>query len=67
MRTIGSQKRETVEEYGARVVLTWPDVDRGMIVTEDCEGKRELWARNDRYAGFVIEYGGTGYEFVRSL
>lgn len=67
MRTIGSQKRETVEEYGARVVSTWPEVDFGYIVTEDSEGKRELWFRNNHHSGFVIEFDGIGYEFLRSL
>lgn len=38
----GSQRREPYKEAGYRIVATWPDVDRGHVVLEDTDGKREL-------------------------
>lgn len=67
IRTIGSQKRERIEDTNYRIVKTWPDVDRGSVVLEDADGKRELWFKNNRAACYVVEIDGVGYEFARSL
>jgi hypothetical protein len=67
MQQVGSQIRESYQDAGYRIVGTWPDVHRGTIVLEDEDGKRELWARNPHFAGYVVTIGGVGYEFVRSL
>lgn len=61
-RQIGSQFRETLEESGATLVKL---VGEEAILFED--GKYELWAKRDDYAGYVTEIEGVGYEFVRSL
>jgi hypothetical protein len=66
MKTIGSQKRETIEEAGLTVV-NYDTETRELTVRDSGEGKLELWAENDHFAGYVIEYMGKGYEFVRPL
>ena len=32
-------------------------------ILSDNTGKRELWAENDHFAGYVIEINGKGFEF----
>jgi len=63
MQRIGSQNRETLAESGMELVckgkgyvhLRYPGTD-----------SVETWVLNDHFAGYVIEVGGRGYEFVRS-
>ncbi len=64
MKTIGSQKRESLKESGYKVLRRSKDE----AVLEDREtGKAELWIANDDFAGYVIEIAGVGHEFARSL
>lgn len=63
-KIIGSQRRETLKESGYTLVSR---PRRGEAILEDEGGKRELWAANNNFAGFVVEIGRWGYEFVRSL
>lgn len=63
IRQIGSQNRETLEDAGLRLVA---GMDDGEVILADGD-KRELWQRNDHFAGYVVEIDGVGYEFVRSL
>jgi hypothetical protein len=65
MKTIGSQKRETIFEAGYSVARIISDDE--IVLQEKETGKMELWVKNDHFAGYVIEYLGKGYEFVRSL
>ena len=79
METIGSQKREKIEDTNYTVqfmdehlVLSAHGVKR-MEVGPDAvllnkeTGIAELWTQRDDFAGYVIEIDGIGYEFVRSL
>lgn len=62
MRQIGSQFRETLAESGYRLTgRPYP----GVVLLEDEEGKRELWGANDYHAGYTIQVGRWGYEFLR--
>ncbi len=63
-RLFGSQRRETLEEAGYTLVSR---PEKGQVILEDRSGARELWQANDHFAGFVVEVGRWGYEFVRSL
>jgi len=67
IKVLGSQYREPIADTDYRIVATWPQVSRGCVVLQDADGKRELWARNDHFAGYVVAIHGVGYEFVRSL
>ena len=62
-KTIGIQYRETLEESGYTVL----EIHDGYVHLMDEIGKVELWQENDDFAGYVIDIGGIGYEFVRSL
>lgn len=64
--TRGSQSREPIEETEYHVVSRYPLTDRGFLILQDDAGKRELWACNDDFAGYVIVVDGCGYEFVRT-
>ena len=61
MKTIGSQTRETLKESGMKLVGR----QKGAVILEDAEGKRELWYANDHHAGYTIQVGRWGYEFGR--
>ena len=64
MRTqIGSQTRESIADmvYKVAAVLS----ARQIVLVDTTDGHCELWIANDDFAGYVIEYGETGYEFVR--
>lgn len=63
----GPQRREYLQDSGYRLVQSWPNVERGYVVLEDEEGNRELWHRNNHFAGYVVVIGNEGYEFIRSL
>ena len=60
----GSQAREKLEETEYTLV-GWPSP--GVILLQDSAGKQEEWVANNHFAGYVIEVGGVGYEFVTSL
>ena len=58
-----SQRREGFREAG--YILRAYDGDRAIL--EDEDGQLEFWAASDDYAGYVVEIGGIGHEFVRQL
>ena len=62
MKTIGSQKRETLRESGLQLIAC-----NGKEAVLSNSGKAEMWVLNDDFAGYVIEINGQGYEFMRSL
>ena len=64
MKQIGSQMRETLQEYGYRLVER-PEPRH--VILEDEGGNREIRVANDQFAGHVVVIGRWGYEFVRSL
>ena len=64
MKTIGSQKRETLAESGMRILKRWSKKE--VILTDDT-GIEEVWYENDHFAGYVIEINGKGYEFLTVL
>jgi hypothetical protein len=53
-----------LSESGMQLV-SGPD-SNGEVLLED-NGRIEVWAENDDFAGYVIEIDGVGYEFVSSL
>jgi hypothetical protein len=65
MRVIGSQRRETLTEGG--YTLRAYDAETGQAILAEEDGQLEVWAASDDYAGYVVEIGGTGHEFVRQL
>jgi hypothetical protein len=65
MKKIGSQTRELLSESG--YTLHSKRGSGEVILTNIVDGKRELWAANNHYAGYVIEIDGMGYEFIRTL
>jgi len=75
MRRIGSQTRATLDE-AEMVVVGWLSHDDAVLDRKPEEGEKieglpgmgyfEIWVLNDDFAGFVIEIGGEGYEFVRN-
>lgn len=81
IKQIGNQNREPVEEteyeliavdqhiiineHGARQV-DCPN-PKEAVLKDRKTNRQELWAENDHYAGYVIEIGGVGFEFVREL
>jgi len=79
METIGSQTREPIEETeyivrfidehlvlsetGVYQLESGPDV----VLLNKKTDREELWTKNDDFAGYVIEIGGKGYEFVKEI
>lgn len=63
MKTIGSQKRETLEEAGYEIVNLGPV---SAILRDKESEKLELFFKNDHASGWVVEIDGVGYEFVTS-
>ncbi len=63
MKIIGSQHRETLKEANYHLLSRF----NGYATVLSPDGKRELWASNDHAAGFVLQIGRWGYEFVREL
>ena len=61
MKTIGSQKRETLKESGLRLHCMAGNC--AFLFNPDT-GHIERWVLNNHYAGYVIEIYGDGYEFV---
>ena len=73
MRTIGSQKRETLAEAEYELIGIF-NGDAGTIAVvrpihekHEKHGKTELWAKNDDFAGYVMEINGVGYAFICSI
>ena len=64
MKHIGSQTRETYKEAGYEIVSASDD---GEVVLKNEDGGYELWVQNDDFAGYVVEIGGIGYEFITSV
>lgn len=63
-KEIGSQTRENLRDSGYKVLRR----SKEFAILEDREtGQVEYWAPNDHYAGYVIEIGGIGHEFVRTI
>ena len=61
MKQIGSQRIETLDESGYKMIASWDDT----VILQDKEsGKQEMWQRNDDFAGYVIQIGDGKYEFV---
>lgn len=63
IRHFGSQSRERIEETDYILVEHLED---GQVVLADGD-VLELWVKNDGFAGYTIEIGGIGYEFVRGF
>lgn len=64
MKIIGSQRRETLEEAGYRLIR---HVGKTGAILQDKEtGEYELWVKRPHYAGYVVEIKGIAYEFVRT-
>lgn len=64
MKTIGSQKRESLSESG---MTLHKRIDRNQVHLKDADGNMELWIRNDHFAGYTIEINKVGYEFACSV
>ena len=60
----GSQNREPLNESGYKFV-GYLGEDKRRIVIQTCDSQPEIWGLNDDYAGYVIEFNGMGYEFIR--
>jgi len=61
----GSQVREPLTDS---VYILYRRLSAREVVLEwKNDRKRELWALNNDYAGYVVEINGQGYEFVRGL
>ena len=60
---IGSQTRESIADtvYKVAAVLS----ARQIVLVDTTDGHCELWIACDHHSGYTIEYGETGYEFVR--
>ena len=59
----GSQNREPLAESGYTLLAKNEDGD---VILMDEDGKKELWAAKDDFAGYVLEIDGIGHEFVRT-
>ena len=64
MKTIGSQKRETLQESGLTLIALHLNGKEALL---NNDGKTELWVLNDDFAGYVIEIEGKGFEFARGI
>lgn len=76
---MNSQTRERIEDTNYEIkfrdehlVLTATGVQGiedgpDAVLLNKETGISELWTMRDDFAGYVIEIGGIGYEFVRSL
>ena len=60
---IGSQNREPIADTNYKVSSVIGA--KQLILSDTTDGHCELWIANDHCSGYVIEYGETGYEFVR--
>jgi len=64
MKQIGSQYRETLKESGYGFLYR---SGKGVVILMSPEGKPEMWIANDGYAGYTIQIGRWGYEFVSEV
>ena len=63
IKSIGSQNREKIEDTEYEVYRVCA---HGEVILHDTEMNRyEVWAKNDNFAGYVLEINGIGYEFCR--
>lgn len=58
-----SQTRLSIEDEGLTILSLVND--EAILRTED--GNLVLYAKNDDYAGTVVEINGEGYEFITSM
>jgi len=65
MEIIGSQTREDIKD--APYVFKEYLEDQDVVLFNCVTSKRELWTRNDSYAGYVVVIEGIGYEFCKTL
>lgn len=63
VKRMTSQNRETLDKAEATIHKRISPTE----VVLKIDGKFELWAKNDNFAGYVIEIDGKGYEFVRGV
>lgn len=61
MKRIGSQIRETLKESGYKLIGR----RYREVILEDSDGNKEVWGANDQHAGYTIQVGRWGYEFLR--
>jgi len=64
MKQIGSQRRETLKEAGYNLVGR---LIRMVILRPVDGGPDEIWVVNDKHAGYTVQVGRWGYEFVSSV
>jgi len=57
----GSQIRETLKETGCKLVRR---LGPGEIVIDNHDDL-EVWGANDNHAGYTLQVGRWGYEFLR--
>lgn len=69
MKQIGNQARELLSDSGMELLHDEGEhsEDCGVILKNTTNGDYELWVKNDRYAGYVIEIEGVGYEFIQTV
>ena len=64
IKQIGSQARENINDTDYEVFTRW----NGAVVLRDKKtGAKELWQANNHFAGYTIQIGRWGYEFIRSV
>lgn len=68
MKTIGSQKREKIEDSEYEFVQ-WQGsgANFSACLKNKTTGNFEEWVWNDDFAGYVIEINGKGFEFVTTI
>jgi hypothetical protein len=64
IKTIGSQRRESLATTDFELV---GKKGKEIILRDKETGIHELWARSDDFAGYTIDVGGKGYEFLREV
>jgi len=69
IKTIGSQKREPIEETEYKIAKNMLcNLAEGEIILVNIDTcLLEIWAKNDCHAGYTIEIDSIGYEFVSTL
>ena len=60
----GGHLRQTPDQAGESVIY---QDDEMLLTQQGGNGEYQLYQRADDYAGFTINIGGKGYEFVRSI
>lgn len=67
METVGSQKRQDLNDDSGYIQISAVDNTGGVILFNEEENKYERWQKNDDFAGFVIVIEDEGFEFVRTM